>query len=209
MMRVVAINGSPRRNGNTHQLLEAVLASLAEAGWDTEMVQVGGKSLHGCRACYRCVKNKDGRCSYDDDDFNKVFVKLAEADAMVIGSPTYFADITPETKALIDRAGFVSRANGGLFAGKIGAAVAAVRRGGSLHALDSINHLYLICEMVIPGSTYWNMGYGREAGEVAADTEGMANMAHLGRAIAWLGKAMSAAQAAGAVYPNSKAKPED
>lgn len=201
-MKIVAINGSPRRNGNTRLLLDSVLAPLQEEGWDAEVVQVGGKQMHGCRGCYSCIKNQDRRCKYSDDEFNAVFEKMVQADAIVIGSPTYFADITAETKALVDRAGFVSRGNGGLFAGKIGAGVVAVRRGGSIHAVDSINHLFLICEMVIPGSTYWNMGFGREAGEAAGDAEGLANMAHLGRAIAWLGKAMQSAEEP---YPNSKA----
>ena len=191
-MRAVAINGSPRRNGNTHQLLEAVLAPLSGAGWETELVQAGGKQLHGCRACRRCFENQDRRCSYDDDDFNGIYEKLLAADASVIGSPTYFADISSETKALIDRAGYVALANGGLLAGKIGAGVIAVRRAGAVHALDSINHMFLICRMIIPGSTYWNIGFGREPGEVANDAEGLANMDHLGRAIAWLGKAISA-----------------
>jgi len=191
-VNVVAINGSPRRNGNTRLLLEAVLGPLAKAGWETELVQAGGKNIHGCRACRRCFERQDRRCSYDDDDFNGMYERLLTADAVVIGSPTYFADITPETKAFIDRAGYVSMANGGLLAGKIGAGVIAVRRAGAVHALDSINHMFLICRMIIPGSTYWNIGFGREAGEAAADAEGLANMDHLGRAIAWLGKALAA-----------------
>ncbi len=204
-MKVVAVNGSPRRNGNTRQLLDAVLAPLAQAGWETELIQAGGKNLHGCRACRRCFENQDRRCSYDDDDFNGMYEKLLTADAMVIGSPTYFADITPETKAFIDRAGYVAMANGGLLAGKIGAGVIAVRRAGAVHALDSINHMFLICRMVVPGSTYWNIGFGREPGEVANDAEGLANMNHLGRAVAWLGKAL---QANGEAYPSPKAPGE-
>jgi multimeric flavodoxin WrbA len=204
-MKIVAINGSPRRNGNTRLLLEAVLAPLAKAGWDTELVQAGGKDLHGCRACRRCFEKQDRRCSYDDDEFNGMYEKLLAADAIVIGSPTYFADLTPEAKALIDRAGYVAMANGGLLAGKIGAAVVAVRRGGAIHAFDSINHLFLISQMVVPGSTYWNVGIGREAGAVAGDAEAIANMSHLGRAIGWLGKAI---QASGEVYPNPKADEE-
>ncbi len=200
-MKVVAVNGSPRRNGNTRMLLEAVLAPLGEAGWETELLQAGGKDIHGCRSCRRCFEKKDRRCSYDDDDFNGLYEKMLDADAIVIGSPTYFADITPEIKALIDRAGYVALANGGLFAGKIGAGVIAVRRAGAVHALDSINHMLHLCRMVMPGSTYWNMGFGREAGEVASDAEGLANMDHLGRAIAWLGEAI---QASGKPYPGSK-----
>lgn len=197
-MKAVAINGSPRRNGNTRQMLEAVLAPLTEAGWETDLIQVGGSDIHGCRACRRCFERQDRRCSYDDDDFNATYEKLLAADAIVIGSPTYFADISPETKALIDRAGYVAMANQGLLRGKIGAGVIALRRGGGVHALDSINHLFLICEMVIPGSIYWNLGFGREPGAVAEDAEAMANMNHLGRAIGWLGRAI---EAGGEAYP--------
>jgi multimeric flavodoxin WrbA len=204
-VKVVAVNCSPRRNGNTRLLLEAVLEPLGKAGWETELIQAGGKNIHGCRACRRCFESQDRRCSYDDDEFNTIYEKLLAADAMVIGSPTYFADITPEAKALIDRAGYVAMANGGLFAGKIGAGVIAVRRAGAVHALDSINHMFLICRMVVPGSTYWNLGFGREAGEVAADAEGLANMNHLGRAIAWLGKAIADS---GEAYPGPKVDEE-
>ena len=191
-MKIIAINGSPRKNGNTRQLLEAVLAPLSRDGWETELVQVGGRNIHGCRACYKCFEKKDRQCTFKDDDFNPIFEKLRAADAILVGSSTYFADVTPETKALIDRAGFVSMANGGLLAGKVGAGVVAVRRGGAMHAVDSINHLFLISQMIIPGSTYWNMGFGLEPGEVAADDMGLANMTHLGRAIDWLGKALKA-----------------
>ena len=194
-MKIVAVNGSPRRNGNTRLLLEAVLAPLAKAGWETELVQAGGKNLHGCRACRRCFENQDRRCSYDDDEFNGIYEKLLAADAMVIGSPTYFADITPEAKAFIDRAGYVAMANGGLFAGKIGAGVVAVRRAGAVHAFDSINHMFLICRMIVPGSMYWNIGFGRERGEVEKDEEGIRTMITLGRNMAWLMKKVGAEQA--------------
>ena len=191
-MKVLAINGSPRKDGNTRKLLETVLAPLVQAGWDAELVQVGGKNLHGCRACGKCRERADGTCIFTDDIFSEVFPKMVAADAIVLGSPTYFADVTPEIKALMDRAGFVALANGGLLAGKIGVGVVAVRRGGATHVLDSITHLFQINQMIIPGATYWNMGYGLMPGDVAGDAEGLANMTHLGKAIAWLGKAFQA-----------------
>lgn len=197
-MKVVAINGSPRKGGNTQQLLETVLAPLAAAGWDTELLQLGGREIRGCKACNQCWKRLDQKCIFDNDAFNEVFAKMVEADAIVLGSPTYFADVSPEIKALMDRAGFVAMANGGLFAGKIGVGVVAVRRGGATHVMDSMTHLFQISQMVIPGATYWNMGYGLNPGDVADDTEGLANMTHLGKAINWLGKAI---QASGAPYP--------
>jgi multimeric flavodoxin WrbA len=189
-VKVIAINGSPRKGGNTRLLLEKVLEPLIEAGWETELVQIGGKPLQGCRDCGECRRRQDMRCVFCDDEFNGVFARMVAADAIVLGSPTYFSDVTAETKALIDRAGFVAMANGCAFAGKIGAAVVAVRRGGATHVFDTINHLFFISQMVVPGSTYWNRGVGRELGEVTGDAEAMRNMGHLGRAIDWLGRAI-------------------
>jgi multimeric flavodoxin WrbA len=189
-MKVIAINGSPQRNGNTSLLLESVLEPLAQAGWKTEIAQIGGKNIPGCRACRNCWKNQDRRCSFGKDEFNGVLEKMLDADAIVLGSPTYFSDVSAEMKALIDRAGFVSLANDCALAGKIGAAVVAVRRGGATHAFDTMNHLFLISQMIVPGSIYWNMGYGGEPGQVAGDAEALRNMSHLGHAIDWLGKAI-------------------
>jgi multimeric flavodoxin WrbA len=193
IMEIIAINGSPRKSGNTNHLLEAVLKPLKDAGWETEIVHIGGKNLHGCRGCYKCFEKQDRRCIFNTDEFNAVFEKMLTADAIVIGSSTYFADVTAEVKALIDRAGFVSMANGGLLAGKIGAGITAVRRGGSIHTIDTINHLFSISQMIIPGSTYWNMGFGLQPGEVLDDKMGMANMTHLGKAISWLGSVIKSA----------------
>ncbi|MBU1042563.1 MAG: flavodoxin family protein [Proteobacteria bacterium] len=197
-MKVIAINGSPRKGGNTRLLLETVLEPLASAGWETEIVQLGGRNIHGCRACFKCWENKDKRCVFGKDAFNEVFEKMLAADAIVLGSPTYFADVTAELKALIDRAGFVAMANGCLLAGKVGAAVVAVRRGGGTHVFDTINHLFFISQMVVPGSTYWNLGYGLGEKEVAGDDEALRNMRHLGQAVDWLGRAVAGC---GAPYP--------
>jgi len=190
-MKALAINGSPRVGGNTETLLKAALAPLAAAGWETELVQLGGKLVHGCLACFQCGKRQDRRCAVTNDVMNEVLEKLWAADAILLGSPTYFTDVTTEIKALIDRAGFVAMANGGLLRGKIGAAVVAVRRGGGTHVFDSINHFFHISRMIVPGSTYWNIGYGLEPGSVANDAEGLNNMRHLGEVIAWLGPAVA------------------
>lgn len=189
-MKAIAINGSPRTGGNTELLLKTVLEPLAQAGWDTELVQIGGKNIHGCRACFKCWETQDRRCVFGKDAFNAVLEKVLGADALILGSPTYFADVSAEMKAFMDRAGFVSMANGCLLAGKIGAAVVAVRRGGATHVFDTMNHLFQISQMVLPGSTYWNMGYGLEPGKVAADDEALRNMNQLGKAIDWLGQAI-------------------
>jgi Multimeric flavodoxin WrbA len=190
-MLALAINGSPRKNGNTHTLLEHTLAPIQQAGWDTEILQIGGKPLSGCRACMQCMKRKDERCAVSQDVFNDVFPRMLAADAIILGSPTYFTDVTAEMKALIDRSGFVAMANGRKFLGKIGASVVAVRRGGATHAFDSMNHLFQISGMVTPGSLYWNMAYGMHPGEVENDAEGLANMRHLGEMIVWLGNALA------------------
>jgi len=189
-MKALAINGSPRKGGNTENLLKQVLAPLASAGWETEFIQLGGKEIHGCKACYRCFDIKDKHCSQKDDLFNHCMDKMVAADAIILGSPTYFTDVSAEMKALLDRSGLVALANGGLFRGKIGAAVVAVRRGGGTHAFDTINHMFLMSGAIVPGSTYWNLGFGLEKGDVAKDNEAARNMADLGRTIAWLGKAI-------------------
>lgn len=190
-MYVLAVNGSPRKGGNTEALLKNALAPLEEKGWETELIQVGGKKIKGCIACNKCFANKDKRCAITNDIFNDVVDKMMRADAIILGTPTYFTDVSAELKALIDRAGFVAIANGRAFAGKIGAAVVAVRRGGATHAFDSINHMFLMSQMIVPGSIYWNIGYGLLKGEVEGDAEALANMENLGQTIHWLGNAMA------------------
>jgi multimeric flavodoxin WrbA len=185
-MKVVAFNGSARKDGNTALLIRHVFAVLQEEGIETELVQLAGERLRGCTACYRCFATKDRRCAVTDDIVNDCIARMEEADGIIIGSPTYFADITAETKAIIDRCGMVARANGNLFRRKAGAAVIAVRRGGAIHAFDSINHIFLISEMIIPGSSYWNIGIGRNIGEVDGDEEGVTTMQVLGSNMAWL-----------------------
>lgn len=185
-MKVVAFNGSARRDGNTGLLIGHALSVLKQEGIETELIQLAGERIRGCTACYRCFATKDRRCAVTDDIVNECIVHMEEADGIIIGSPTYFADITAETKALIDRCGMVARANGNLFRRKAGAAIIAVRRGGAVHAFDSINHFFLISEMVIPGSTYWNIGIGRNIGDVEGDEEGIATMKSLGSNMAWL-----------------------
>jgi multimeric flavodoxin WrbA len=185
-MKVVAFNGSARKDGNTALMIGYLFEELGKADIETEMVQLAGKHPHGCIACYQCFKNKDKRCSVDKDCINTCIEKMLAADAIVIASPTYFADISTETKALIDRAGMTSRANDNMFKRKLGAAIVTQRRGGGIHAFDSINHFFTIGQMFTVGSTYWNMGFGREKGEVAADQEGITTMQELGKNMAWL-----------------------
>jgi multimeric flavodoxin WrbA len=190
-LKAIAINGSPRPGGNTEILIKKVLEPLEAAGWITEYRRIGGKPVRGCLACLKCVEKRNGRCIIEDDAINDYLEQMYAADAIILGSPTYFADVTPELKALIDRAGFVALANGGAFSGKIGAAVVAVRRAGATHVFDTINHMFLISSMIVPESLYWNLGVGCDKGQVLDDEEAMRNMSHLGQTIAWLGKAIA------------------
>lgn len=191
-MKVVAFNGSARKDGNTAILLNHVLKELEKKEIETELIQLSGKKLNGCAACYKCSENKNGRCAVDSDDVNRYIKKMVDADGVIFGSPTYFSDLTAGLKALMERAGMVSRANDGLFRHKVGAAVVSVRRGGAIHAFDSINHFFLITQMIIPGSSYWNIGIGgREKGDVAKDAEGIQTMKTLGQNMAWLLKKLS------------------
>lgn len=190
-MYALAILGSPRKGGNTETLLNAALLPLSSAGWETELVRIGGKPIRGCLACGKCRERKDRTCSIKDDMLNDVIAKMFRADAILLGSPTYFTDVSAEMKALIDRSGYVALGNDRGFRGKIGAAVVAVRRAGATHVFDTLNHLFQINQMIIPGSTYWNLGIGRDKGDVGKDEEGLRNMANLGETIAWLGEAMA------------------
>ncbi|HTP66219.1 MAG TPA: flavodoxin family protein [Geobacteraceae bacterium] len=191
-MNVIAISGSARKDGNTAILVRHVFAELEKEGIGTELVQLAGERIRGCVACYQCWKNKDGACVIRDDIVNSCIEKMRGADGIILASPTYFADVTSEMKAIIDRTGMVSRANDDMFKRKAGAAIVAVRRGGAIHAFDTLNHYFLIGQMIIPGSSYWNVGVGRNIGEVENDAEGMQTMKDLGENMAWLLKRIAA-----------------
>lgn len=191
-MNVLAVNGSPHPDGNTARLLRTVCEVLEGEGIATETFQLGGQAVRGCTACYACAENQDGRCVLPDDAVSECFETMKAADGLLLGSPTYFSDVTAEMKALVDRAGFVARTGGDLFRRKVGAAVVAVRRGGAIHAFDTLNHFFLISGMVVPGSDYWNLGFGMKEGEVEADEEGLRTMTALGENMAWLLKRLHA-----------------
>jgi multimeric flavodoxin WrbA len=185
-VKVIAFNGSARKEGNTALLLNTVLAEIAAAGIDTEIYHLAGKPIQGCIACFQCFKNKDRRCAVSKDILNECIAKVDAADGILLGSPTYFADVSAGMKALIERCGMVGRANPDLLRRKVGAGVVAVRRAGAYQAFNSLNAFFLIGEMIVPGSSYWNIGIGREPGEVAGDDEGMKTMRDLGRNMVWL-----------------------
>lgn len=186
-MKVVAFNGSPRAEGNTAQSLKMVLAEIGKEGIETELIQLGGRKVFGCLACMKCWENKDNRCARTDDDMNLLIGKMREADGILIGSPTYFSNVTPEVKALIDRCGFVSMANGGdTLRGKVGAGVVSVRRSGANFTFAAINFFFGISEMVIPGSDYWNMTLSGDPGDVQKDEPGIHTFQLLGKNFAKL-----------------------
>ncbi len=185
-MKVVAFNGSARKDGNTAILIRRVLQVLESEGIETELIQLAGEQIHGCTACGVCFKIKNKQCKIVNDNVNLYIEKMVAADGIILGSPTYFSMMSSELKALIDRSGFVSRANSDLFRRKVGAAVVAVRRAGAIPTFDAINHFFLISEMIIPGSSYWNIGIGLNKGDVEKDNEAMQTMDDLGQNIAWL-----------------------
>lgn len=185
-MKVLGVSGSARKAGNTRILLDAAMEPIAAAGHECLVIELAGKDIRGCIACQRCRETRDGQCHGRRDDGNAVIAEMFSADAVLLASPTYFADVSAEMKALIDRAGYVARSQPEVLSRKAGAALVAVRRGGAMHALDTMNHFFLISDMLLVGSTYWNIGIGREKGEVAEDNEGMATARRLGENLVWL-----------------------
>ena len=184
MTKVVAFNGSPRKDGNTSILIRHILEELDNKGIETETILLGGKKISGCTACGKCFENRDRRCVFDDDMVNICIAKMSGADGIILGSPVYFFDVTPEMKALIDRAGFVSFANGHLFKNKVGNATVAVRRAGASRTADSMLHFILGSEMIVSGLPA--IGIGRDVGDVLTDEEGIARAKSLGQTMAQL-----------------------
>jgi len=185
-LKVIAFNGSARKDGNTSILLKRVLQVLEAEGIETELIQLAGELICGCNACRTCYTTKNNRCVIENDNVNVYIQKMLGADGIILGSPVYFSMMTPELKALIDRAGYVARANGDIFKRKVGAAVVAVRRAGAMPTFDAINHFFLISQMIVPGSSYWNIGIGHKKGEIEGDEEAMETMETLGRNMAWV-----------------------
>jgi len=187
-MRVVAFNGSPRGESNTAILVRHVFAELQKEGIETEMVSLAGKPLRGCLGCYKCYINQNRQCVQTEDALNSYVQKMAEADGIILASPVYVASVPSEMKALIDRAVMVNKANGGVLRRKVGTAVVAARRGGMMTTYDTLNHFFLVSEMIVPGSSYWSFAIGLEKGDVDKDQEGIQTMQVLGQNMAWLMK---------------------
>jgi multimeric flavodoxin WrbA len=184
-MKVVLFNGSERKEGNTYHSLKVVMDELEKEGIECEYIWLGGQNLQGCTACGACGENKDGKCVLKGDKMNDYIDKMIEADGIILGSPTYFANVSANMKALMERAGYVCRASGDLLKRKVGAAVVAVRRGGGAHVFSSLNYFFLIAQMIVVGSSYWNLGYGQQPGDVLDDDEGIQTFETLGKNIAF------------------------
>jgi len=185
-MKILGINGSPRKDGNTAILIRTIFKELNEQSIDTELIQFSDVAIKGCVACGGCMIHPNKQCVIKNDDFNECFAKMVAADGIILGSPVYSADVTSQIKALIDRSSMVLAANKGLLKYKVGAAVVAARRGGAMSAVNTLHHFLHSKEMFLVGSTYWNMVYGRAIGEVEQDQEGMANMKNIGQNMAWI-----------------------
>lgn len=185
-IKVVALNGSPKKEGNTHFLMKIVTDILEKEGIEVNYVHLGKSQIRGCIACMQCFQRKDNKCAITNDPLNDYIKMIQESQGVLLGTPTYFANVSTEVKSFIDRAGMVAKVNGDIFRRKVGAGVVAVRRGGSCQAFNAMNHLFTISQMIIPGSCYWNMGIGLKEGQVLEDSEGVTTMEILGENMAWL-----------------------
>jgi multimeric flavodoxin WrbA len=184
LMKVIGINGSAREDGNTAIIMHAVLDELEKHGIETEQIQLAGSVIEPCRGCFACKGR--GNCVFKNDAFCAVFEKMVAADGILLGSPVYSADVTSTMKAFLERSGVVVATNPGLLRHKVGASVAAVRRAGGMTTVDTMNHFLLNKEVIVAGSIYWNMVYGKAIGDVLKDEEGMQNMHNLGENMAWI-----------------------
>jgi multimeric flavodoxin WrbA len=191
-LKVVVFNSSPRSEGNTKLCLNMVTDELEKAGIEVEYIWMGMDKIQGCISCYQCAKNRDKKCGVKTDKLNDYLEKMIEADGIILGSPTYFADTTARMKALIERAGLVSKMNGELLKHKVGASVVAVRRAGATHVFSSMNYFFLISSMFVVGSSYWNLGIGLNPGDVLNDEEGKQTFQNLGKNMAYLLKKLNA-----------------
>lgn len=193
-MKVIGFNGSARKDGNTSVLIQKVFDELEAEGIKTKLVNLGAKSVKGCLACGKCIEKQDGHCVQTKDPLNEWLDEMKAADGIILGTPVYFADISGQLKCFMDRTGMVAIANGNMFKRKVGAAVVAVRRAGAVSAFHSVNSYFTIAEMTIVGSSYWNMGFGMDKGEVSQDGEGLETMSNLGKNMAWLIKSIEASK---------------
>ncbi|WP_461615663.1 flavodoxin family protein [Clostridium sp. Marseille-QA1073] len=191
-MKVVAFNGSPKKNGNTYEAIKAVGIELEKENIELEIVHVGNKLIQGCLACNGCGRNKNEKCVIKNDEVNEWIQKMKDADGIILASPVYYSAIAGTMKAFLDRAFYVASANGGMFRHKVGTSVVAVRRSGGVPVFNQLNNYINYSEMVMPTSNYWNVVYGTVPGEATQDEEGMQIMRVLGKNMSWLMKVIEA-----------------
>ena len=201
-MKVVLINGSPHRKGNTFIALSEVAGALEKEGVQTEIIQLGIKAVQGCIACNKCAEL--GHCVFQDTLYNQVREALQEADGIVVGSPVYYAGPNGALCALLDRV-FYSCSE--LLAYKAGASVAVCRRGGASATFDRLNKYFTILNMPVVSSQYWNSVHGMRPGEATEDAEGLQTMRMLGRNMAWLLKCIELGKANGITHPENPRRP--
>jgi multimeric flavodoxin WrbA len=190
-MKVLGISGSPRCGGNTDILVNSALEVLAAEGLRTEFLSLADRPVKPCMACRGCFASDTIRCVQEDPAFEGVLDRFAAADGILIGSPVYFGSATPQIMALLDRVGYVARRHPQLLRRKAGAAIVVARRAGQNFTFAQLNYFFLISEMIVPGSNYWNVAVGREKGEVRNDSEGMATVKTLAQNMAWLMKRLA------------------
>jgi multimeric flavodoxin WrbA len=188
MIKAIAISGSPRKDGNTEILLKRVSGALEKAGIETEFVSLAGRTIKSCRACGVCRTLGNATCAITGDDFNGIFKSICKSDIIITGTPVHFGSATPDIMALLDRAGYVSRGNGNLLSRKIGGPITVARRAGQNFTYAQLLYWYMINDMIVPGSTYWNIAFAREIGEVENDKEGIGTIDRFAENLIWLAK---------------------
>jgi multimeric flavodoxin WrbA len=205
-MKILAINGSPRRSGNTAYIIKVLLKELANLNFEVEIYDLAGSNINGCMACYKCFAQKNGKCAITNDPVNLCIEKIKESDALILGSPTYFANVTSEMKAFIDRVGMVSRANNSLFKRKVGVGLVAMRKSGGTQAFNLMNDFFLSNQMIVPGADYANVVCGGQPGSVESDREGLENLKTLAGNVNWLLKAMNMPKSEVRIVEKTKAQ---
>ena len=185
-MKVLGISGSPRPGGNTDILIKHALGVLEKEGIETDFLSLADRPVKPCMACAGCMKGDEIRCVQEDPAFEGMIERFQAADGILVGSPVYFGSATPQTMSLLDRVGYVNRGHPELLRRKVGAAVVVARRAGQNFTFAQLNYFFLIAEMIVPGSTYWNVAIGKDKGEVTGDEEGMKTIETLAENMAWL-----------------------
>ncbi len=182
-MKILALNGSPKKNGNTHAVLELIEKEALSQDVEIEIINIGDKNIHGCIACEYCKRSEEKKCVFKEDILNEVVEKMADADGIIIGSPVYYAGINGTLKSFLDRAFY---SNSQRFKYKVGFGFTVSRRSGEVAAFNQINNYFNLAEMIIPPSQYWNVIHGLTPNEVLQDGEGIQTILKSTKSMIWL-----------------------